>query len=154
MIRASSSLGSALGALLFGAACVIPVAVGCGGTDSSTFNDGQNGADGSGGLFGGGNGNDGGVSDFIDGSALLEAGCATATARAARQPVYMLIVLDGSGSMDKENKWTAVVPALDAFFDDLKGQGDTTFGVGLTVFSDDRDKTNGKGPYPVIEVPI
>ncbi len=35
-----------------------------------------------------------------DGAFDLDGGCATATAQASRIPVYMLLVLDGSGSMD------------------------------------------------------
>src|SRR5690349_21196888 len=50
----------------------------------------------------------------VDG--LLGAGCAGAKAEATRLPVYMHIVLDGSGSMEAENKWAAVVAALDAIF--------------------------------------
>ncbi len=88
----------------------------------------------------------------------LDSGCATASARASRQPVYMLIVLDGSGSMSQENKWAAVVPALDAFFDDMRSRADTSFGVGLTVFSDQADPTcylgSCNGPYTSIDVPI
>ena len=79
---------------------------------------------------------------------FLDSGCATATAAATRDPVFMLIVLDGSGSMGEDNKWVAVVPALDAIFDDLLAKGDTTFGAGLHVFSDSQDPTNGEGPYP------
>jgi von Willebrand factor type A domain len=95
------------------------------------------------------------------GNTLLDAGCATATATVARQPVYMLIVLDGSGSMAMENKWTAVVPALDAFFDDLLNNPDPSFGVGLTIFSDRNDPQCGGGsfgncvgPYSTMNVPI
>ncbi len=95
------------------------------------------------------------------GNTLMDAGCATATASVTRQPVYMLIVLDGSGSMAMENKWTAVVPALDAFFDDLKNNPDPTFGVGLTIFSDEHDPQCGgsgfsgcTGPYPTMNVAI
>ena len=94
------------------------------------------------------------VGDFGDVDTILKAGCATATSAATRQPVYMLIVLDGSGSMDKDNKWKAVVPALDGFFDDLKTKADPGFAVGLTVFSDMHDPTLGKGPYPSVEVPM
>jgi hypothetical protein len=79
---------------------------------------------------------------------FLDAGCATASAQAKRDPVFMLIVLDGSGSMGQDNKWTAIVPALDAIFDDLLAKGDTTFGAGLHVFSDSKDPTGGNGPYP------
>jgi hypothetical protein len=151
----SSSSSSALrtSLVLLGAFSTGVIVYGCGSSgDDSTFGKNGNGDD-PGSFFGNGNG-DGGVGDFQDAAGLLEAGCATATARAARQPVYMLIALDGSGSMDQENKWVAVVPALDAFFDDLKAKGDTTMGVGLTVFSDERDKTKGQGPYPKMDVPI
>jgi len=95
------------------------------------------------------------------GSTMLDAGCATATASVTRQPVYMLIVLDGSGSMQMENKWSAVVPALDAFFDDLLNNPDPSFGVGLTIFSDKNDPQCGGGnfgncvgPYPTMNVAI
>jgi von Willebrand factor type A domain len=85
---------------------------------------------------------------------LLEAGCATATAKVFRDPIYMLMVLDGSGSMADEQKWQAIVPALEAFVDDLADQNDVSFGVGLTVFSDSLDKTGGVGPYAAMDVPI
>jgi len=91
-----------------------------------------------------------GVSDgSIDsGGNLFDASCATASAAASRQPVYMLIVLDGSGSMGQQNKWTAVVPALDSIFDDIRMSNDPSFAVGLTAFSDENDPTGGGGPYP------
>lgn len=38
------------------------------------------------------------------GASLGDAGCATATAEAKRQPAYLLFVLDGSGSMKQQNK--------------------------------------------------
>jgi hypothetical protein len=79
---------------------------------------------------------------------FLDSGCATATAVAKRDPVFMLIVLDGSGSMGEDNKWSAVIPALDAIFDDLLSKADPTFGAGLHVFSDSKDPTGGSGPYP------
>src|SRR5262245_16827679 len=101
MMRRSSSFWWVSGFAL----AVGTLAYGCGGTDdgSQFGNGGQNG---NGDLFGG-NGRDGGGSgtEFVDAAGFLEAGCAQATARAARQPVYMLIVLDGSGSMKDENKW-------------------------------------------------
>jgi hypothetical protein len=84
----------------------------------------------------------------------LDASCATSTAKAAPQPVYMLFVLDGSGSMAQQNKWTAVVPALDSIFDQFNTQADTNFGAGIIAFSDSRDPTCGgflggcTGPYP------
>ncbi|MFO0678350.1 MAG: vWA domain-containing protein [Polyangiaceae bacterium] len=84
----------------------------------------------------------------------LTAGCATASASAERRAVTMLMVLDGSGSMDQQEKWNATVPALSEVFDSLATAKDPTFSLGLTVFSDDKDKTDGDGPYPNIEVPI
>jgi hypothetical protein len=134
------------------------LAQGCGGTPSSSGFDavGTNGKTGSGANGGNGNGSGGGGGGFgggggatdAGGGDLLDAACATATAAASKQPVYMLIVLDGSGSMGQENKWTAVVPALDKIFDDIQASNDPSFGIGLNVFSDKNDKTQGNGPYP------
>ena len=90
-------------------------------------------------------------------SGLLGAGCANATAQAKRVPVYMLIVLDGSGSMVNANKWAAIVPALDAIFDDFEVRGDPAFGVGLTIFADANDPTiteKTAGPYDKMDVPV
>jgi hypothetical protein len=85
-----------------------------------------------------------------------DAGCATATASAKRTPVYMLFVLDGSGSMGQDNKWTAVTGALGGLFGQMSG--DPSIGAGLIVFADSLDQTmnSGPGPYPEqgIDVPI
>ncbi len=83
--------------------------------------------------------------------------CATASAEAKRLPVYMLFVIDGSGSMDGYDgsnyipgereadpaspgrqtgkKWIATRDALGAFFDDLAAKKDPSFAVGLYLFS-------------------
>ncbi len=82
------------------------------------------------------------------GTSLGDAGCATATAEAKRQPAYLLFVLDGSGSMKQQNKWTAVVPALEDIFGQMKTAADTGVAAGLIVFSDSNDSTTGSGPYP------
>jgi hypothetical protein len=85
------------------------------------------------------------------------AGCASATDQAMKIPVYMLIVLDGSGSMVDAHKWEAVVPALDSIFDDLEKRADPAFGVGLTVFADQNDPTITDftaGPYDRMDVPV
>ena len=88
----------------------------------------------------------------------LDAGCATAMAKATKQPVYMMFVLDGSGSMTQDSKWVSVVPALNAIFADMATKMDTGVGAGLIVFSDSMDPTsNGftEGPYPTnVDVPI
>jgi hypothetical protein len=80
--------------------------------------------------------------------------CASATANASRTPIYMAMILDGSGSMNFENKWTAVVPAIDGFIDGLATSHDTGIAVGLTVFSDDGDPWQGTGDYKKEDVAI
>jgi hypothetical protein len=82
------------------------------------------------------------------GTPLGDAGCATATAEAKRSAVYLVFVLDGSGSMSMENKWTAVVPALTDIFSQMSAAADPGVGAGLIVFSDTMDPTKGAGPYP------
>ena len=105
----------------------------------------------------GGDGNDQPVPN-LDGSVPADlAACATAKAQATKIPVYMLMILDGSGSMDNDNKWAAVVPALDAIFDDLKSKADPAFGVGFLIFADKNDATitdRSAGPYNTTDVPI
>ncbi len=64
---------------------------------------------------------------------LLDSGCATGGAGTSKDPVYLEIVLDCSGSMDGD-KWTAATGALQAVFDDMLTQGDTKIGVGLELF--------------------
>lgn len=68
------------------------------------------------------------------GPALLDSGCATASAEASRIPLYMLIVLDGSGSMNGE-KWQAARSALSEVFDDLALKNDPAIAVGLMLYS-------------------
>ncbi len=139
-------------ALALAGVCAL-VAPGCG---SSTPDDGFDSGTGSGNGDGTGSGGEGGLGfggggttdSGGGGGGLLDAACATATAKASRQPVYMLIVLDGSGSMGQQNKWVAIVPALDKIFDDIKTSNDTSFGIGLIAFSDQNDPTGGGGPYP------
>jgi hypothetical protein len=89
--------------------------------------------------------------------ALLGASCATATAQATRAPVYMLFVLDGSGSMIMQNKWPAVTAALDSIFDQFLTMADPSTGVGFTIFADNGDPTimdTTAGPYNKVDVPI
>jgi hypothetical protein len=62
--------------------------------------------------------------------------------------VYLLFVLDGSGSMNQQNKWTAVVPALTDIFGQMAANADPGLAAGLMVFSDSMDPTAGAGPYP------
>jgi uncharacterized protein YegL len=84
----------------------------------------------------------------LSGASLGDAGCATATAEAKRQPAYLLFVLDGSGSMKQQNKWTAVVPALTDIFSQMVTAADPGLAAGLVIFSDTMDPTMGAGAYP------
>jgi Mg-chelatase subunit ChlD/archaellum component FlaF (FlaF/FlaG flagellin family) len=120
------------------------------GGSSSSSSGGSSSSSSSGSIFG-----DGG-SGSSSGSVSLDAGCATATATATKTPVYLVFILDGSGSMSQDNKWPAATGALKAIFADMQMKADTGIGVGLIVFSDTLDKTHAKGPYPEpgIDVPI
>ena len=89
-----------------------------------------------------------------DDAAAIFSGCATAKAPIERDPIYMLMVLDGSGSMHDDFKWAAIIPALEGFIDNLNARKDVSFGLGLTIFSDSNDPTAGAGPYTKIDVPI
>jgi hypothetical protein len=89
--------------------------------------------------------------------------CATAETEAKRTPVYMLVLLDGSGSMndapteadprDKNRqhgrKWLAAREALLSFVDQRAAIHDDTFAVGLFLFS----STEVKDPM-FMDVPI
>jgi hypothetical protein len=84
-----------------------------------------------------------------------DAGCATATAAATKEPVSMLFILDGSGSMNQNNKWTAATGALTTIFNDMASKNDPGLYAGLIIFSDQNDSTSGSGPYPTAtDVPI
>jgi hypothetical protein len=84
-----------------------------------------------------------------------EGGCAQVMETVTRQPVYMLFVQDGSGSMRHDNKWAAVVPALETIFADMSMKADPGVGAGLIVFSDSLDTSGPGGPYPEsIDVPV
>ena len=82
------------------------------------------------------------------GTPLGDAGCATAMSQVQRSAVYLLFVLDGSGSMKQQNKWTAVVPALKDIFSQMVTAADPGLAAGLVIFSDTMDPTMGAGAYP------
>ena len=82
------------------------------------------------------------------GTALMDAGCATAMSQVQRSAVYLQFVLDGSGSMAQENKWAAVIPALTDIFAQMSTEADPGLAAGLVIFSDKGDPTSGAGPYP------
>ena len=96
----------------------------------------------------------GGADGGADGSILA---CATATTQVDAVGLYLLFVLDGSGSMRQNGKWDATVPALTSVFGSLQKQQNSFIGAGLTVFGDRNDKTisdNFAGPYNSMDVPV
>ncbi len=100
-------------------------------------------------LFGGGD------SAVSMGVPLGDAGCATAMSQVQRSAVYLLFVLDGSGSMKQENKWAAVVPALTDIYSQMSAEADPGLAAGLVVFSDSLDTSKGAGVYPTTaDVPM
>lgn len=149
-----------------------PLAAACGGTTPGGFNTTGSSSGGGAGSSGGGGDGTGGENGSSSGgstSSLLpedggpgngalspDASCAKAQGAATRAPVYMLFVLDGSGSMGQENKWTAATGALTSIFASM--ENNPGLGVGLIVFADSMDQTlnSGPGPYPEpgIDVPI
>jgi hypothetical protein len=146
-------------------------AASCGGTKGGGTS-GLGGDDGTGSSSSGGTSDDGGESASSDagdpsivfgggdaavstGAPLGDAGCATAMSQVQRSAVYLLFVLDGSGSMKQQNKWTAVVPALTDIFSQMSAQADPGLAAGLVVFSDTMDSSKGAGPYPTsADVPM
>lgn len=125
-----------------------------GGGNSSGGGDASASSSGSGGGSGGGSSGSFGEAGPVEAS-LGDSGCAGATAKATKSPVYMLFVVDGSGSMSQNNKWTAATTALKAIFSDMQMKADPGIGVGMIVFSDSNDPSGGGGPYPsAVDVPI
>jgi len=167
ILRLGAQRRHRLGLALFAAAvtAVSTLGQGCGSDAGSTFPDGGDGSSTS--------GDGGGDGAFVDDAPTIDPdgslgnpfqGCEEARDKAARLPVYMLFVLDGSRSMyykpgntELSAKWPAAIGALDAIFDDLAAKGDPAFGAGITGFCDDYDKTcgdNTAGPYSKMDVPI
>ncbi len=149
---------------LLASTVVVAVAAGCGSAPKSFSggNDSLGGSSGTGTTGAASGGSDsqtgtfgGGDAGPTTGTLLGDAGCATGMAEATREPVYLLFVLDGSGSMKQDNKWTAVVPALNSIFTQMQSAADTGVAAGLIVFSDSNDSTTGGGPYPsMTDVPV
>jgi hypothetical protein len=122
--------------------------LGAGGDDDDASSSGGSGGDSGSTFMSPGSSSGFGSDSGNTGTPLGDAGCATASAEAKREPAYLMFVLDGSGSMKQQNKWTAVVPALEAIFSQMEMAADTGVAAGLIVFSDTNDSTAGAGPYP------
>lgn len=104
----------------------------CGSSDDdSKFNDGSSGGDGtSGGTSGTTSGGIGGTSGGTSGTTAsggIGPACATSTASGKADPVYLVFVVDRSGSMkfnpQPNNKWDSVLAGLTSFFKDAQSAG-------------------------------
>ncbi len=93
----------------------------CSGADSSTF-DGNGGGNGTGTGIGNGNPDPGGTNFGADGGGV-SATCASSTAKAELVPVYLVFMIDRSGSMAQDAKWPTIVAGLETFFNDPKSAG-------------------------------
>jgi len=90
---------------------------------------------------------DGGAGTVTDAGDTSQ--CATGSAVAARLPVYLQFVLDGSGSMNGPGSWTAATGALKDIFTEMKTAADKGVGAGLIVFMDENDPNLNTGTDPV-----
>jgi hypothetical protein len=98
--------------------------IACGSADDSTFNNGGNGGgtnnDGTGSS---GNPNPGGVNFGADAGGGVDSKCAESTAQAQLVPVYLVFMVDRSGSMGQDSKWPTITAGMDSFFADQKSAG-------------------------------
>ena len=98
-----------------------------------------------------GTGTDGG--NVGPGSSGLGSSCATSTETAMSTPLDIYIMLDQSGSMDMDNKWTDVTQALDTFLQQPNLDG---ISVGIQYFGietgDPDDCTIADYANPAVEI--
>lgn len=95
--------------------------------------------------------NDAGTSETSKPDDLIDedSACATASAGTSKDPVFLEFILDGSGSMGGlTDKWGAAINAMADVFTEIEKLQDPNIGVGLILFSDSKDCTDGSGPYP------
>ncbi|WP_438043988.1 vWA domain-containing protein [Sorangium sp. So ce128] len=146
---------------------VAAVGLGCGSSPSDGGEEGEGAS--SGGSFGAGSGEGGSLdigggirpgSSGAGGASPAGGGgaCATQTAAASLQPVYLAFAFDVSGSMgkgdkdwhDKDLKWDPVVAATKQFFSDPGSEGLT---ASLSFFPADDDKCSVE-IYATPDVPL
>lgn len=105
----------------FASAIAMSVAA-CGGFDSSLFGSGDNGGGSNGNGGSAGNPDPGGV-NFGQQDGGVNAQCAASTDKAQLVPVYLVFMIDRSGSMAQNSKWPTIVSGLESFFNDPKSAG-------------------------------
>jgi Mg-chelatase subunit ChlD len=107
----------------------------------STSSGGTQGAGGTISLTGGAGGGGGSLSP--------DAACASSQQQAAGIPVDIYAMIDISGSMDQQNKWTSVKQALSTFVNDTANKG---IGIGIQYFPASNECALGS--YSTPSVPI
>ena len=124
---------------------ILGVVLACSGTNNPSQVDGNGGAGstlslGSSGAFGLNTGSSnngsaaaGGIADA--GVVNPDAACAQSSSAASLGSLTMLVMMDDSGSMNDNNKWTQVATAMKAFFADPAAAG---VRVGLRLFPSDQ----------------
>ena len=109
--------------LSFGLASFVALSVAaCGGFDGSLFGGDNGNSNGNNGGGSAGNPDPGGV-NFGDQDGGVNAQCATSTDKAELVPVYLVFMIDRSGSMSQNSKWPTIVSGLETFFADPKSAG-------------------------------
>lgn len=88
------------------------------------------------------------VGPEVQPEAGLRSLCFSAVPLQETDPVYFQFVVDGSGSMLIDRKWDAATFSLDSAFDGFLSYASAQTSVGLIVFSDRNDVSDGLGPYP------
>ena len=102
-----------------GAGLVLALAA-CSGGDGSEFGNGNGNGNGS---NNGPNNPDPGNNSFSGDDGGVNAACATSSAQAERVPVYLVFMIDRSGSMSQNQKWPTIVAGLETFFNDPASSG-------------------------------
>jgi hypothetical protein len=104
--------------------------IACGSASDSEFPGGSSGSSGDGSSGGGSSGTIGGSSSGASGTGGASGGigpaCATSTSSGKADPVYLVFVVDRSGSMKQNppnNKWDSVLAGLTSFFKDPQSAG-------------------------------
>jgi hypothetical protein len=140
-----AQLASVVSTSLCAGALVVAAVAACSGTKAGSGFESSSSGSTSGGASSSGTGSSsgGGSSSGVLGSSSSSGGpsdaaCAEESALAQQQPLDMYIMLDQSGSMNQQNKWTNVTGALKSFFTQPSAAG---IGVGLQYFG------LGGGPF-------
>lgn len=99
-------------------------AAACSGFDGSSFDGNGRGNDPNNPNGNGSAGNpDPGGTNFGQQDGGVNAQCASTTDKAQLVPVYLVFMIDRSGSMSQDAKWPTIVSGLESFFNDPKSSG-------------------------------